>query len=451
MTPTQLLVSICLLLGIALGTGNAGPEFVATAREDIAIRFNAEGAELLAHAQFPEAETRFLMAQAACGECRALAPILNNLGSVYLRNKSLGTDRLKKAIEFYRRALVIRETQDGSESLALLTVLNNLTLAYGDLADNSSALGIARRAWKLVQENDSTETMEGANVESRLGNLLLSLGELSEARKLLSLALQTREKLLGPNDVLVASSLNDLSVAASHAGRLKEAGELAMKAVAILTATRGQDTSALPSVLNNLGRVRMAQGRTKDGEYYFGAAIGEAEKRFGLGDPAVSIGLTNLAGLLGARGKYEEAERLLDRAMEIDAIAFPAFSDRMAYDLSTAGTVAFKHKDFSRAEELFRRALEIVDQSVPRNPLDSGRISANLGEVYLKQNRIEEAGNAFAAAIQSFNPAAGDAELLPVLVRYASTLRTQQRFAEAAGIDARAMKIRVQAALRASD
>ncbi len=112
--------------------------------------------------------------------------------------------------------------------------------------------------------------------------------------------------------------------------------------------------------------------------------------------------------------------------------------------------MAFDRKKYAEAEKLFQQSLTILIRRFPAPQTDIGRATANLAEVYVRENRFTEAANAFDEALTILERTLGpdNPELAPTMEHYAQVLRAQQDFAKAASLEARVMKIRVTRTLK---
>jgi tetratricopeptide (TPR) repeat protein len=390
------------------------------------------------------AETELTRAIEACGKCPDLPALLNNLGGLYHTQ-----GRYKLAAPLYEKALGLREAEGGMTALALLPPLNNLALLYRDTADYKRAREFAERAVSIVQLTRASESAEGAASYANLGAILEVQGQTREAEERLEHALAIREKLFGPIDISVADTLSDLALAKRLEGRIGAAIQLYRRALSIYEQPFRQSRN-FATTLNNLAQALVQNGDLKEAEVFFHRAIAEAERQFGPEHPNVAAALTNLASLQLSRRRFKAAEDLLSRAEAIDRQSFPAAHPRIAHDLRLEASLAFERKRYSAAEKLLDEASSILTERLPATHPDLGILAAELGNVYLKEGRRDEAEAAFARAVAILEQAWGrdDPRLVPTLEPYAQLLRAHENYAAAAGIDARIMKIRVTQALK---
>ena len=257
-----------------------------------------------------------------CG-CIAAAPVLNELPQDLIRAALLGLD------------------------------------PRANLQDVALAEARCRRALALVD----TDSSDAAAAHSILGGLLESEGRFVEAQNELEMALAVRERVFGPDDPLVAETLDKLGLVYRQRGFLERAEALYRRAIGILSSRPA--AVELGAALNNLGNLLAARGRVAEGEVSLRQAIEVWEKLLGPEHPNIAAALSNLSSLERTRHRYAEAERLLAQALEMDRKLLPANSVRIGLDLNNAGSLMAARKHYADAEAALRDSLTILRGGLP--------------------------------------------------------------------------------------
>jgi tetratricopeptide (TPR) repeat protein len=338
------------------------------------------------------------------------------------------------------------QTDDNDPDLPRLLCRMAMFAQYS--IDMSAAEKLVRHGLTLFARNNTLETADGAACLTTFAGVLEWKSQRKQEQQELEHALAIRERLFGPNHILVGDTLNRLGLAHFHQGRMTEAEQLHQRAVEIL---RMQAPSTdLAAALNNLGNVMSAVGRQKEAEDRIREATSIWEALGGPDDPSVAAGLTNLGVLLQARKQYDEAARVLSRARKIDEKAFPATHPRIGMDLNAAGVLAAARKNYPEAEALLVRSVAILEGSLSPQHLETGQVLLNLGEVYRLQKKMEQAGDAFKRGLAAVTLAWGpdDTRLPQWMEKLAVVLRAQEDFAGAEQLEMRATRIRVTRAIR---
>ena len=311
----------------------------------------------------------------------------------------------------------------------------------------SEAEKVVRLGLTLLARNDVAETADAAICLITLARILESKGQLKQSVQELKQALAIRERLFGPNHLLVADTLNLLGLALYHQGLMADAEQCYGAAVEIL---RKQAPSMdLAAALSNLGNAISAQGRLREGEERTREALSIWESVAGPDDPSVAVGLTNLAVLLQARKQYEEAALLLNRARNIDEKKYPANHPRIGMDLNAAGVLAMARKNYREAEDLLFRSATIVEKALPSQDPEKGQVLLNLGEAYRLEKKMGPAADALNRGLTTVMAAWDPNDIrLPIWMdKLALVLRSQEEFAAAQDLEIRADRIRTTHAL----
>jgi tetratricopeptide (TPR) repeat protein len=151
----------------------------------------------------------------------------------------------------------------------------------------------------------------------RMGAHLRHSGDLPGAEEALERALAIRRRLLWPDRVAVASSLNNLGLVLQEDGRLDEAGDRLEEALDIYARQLGPDHPDTATALDNLAGVRRDQGELDAARLLFEQAVEVRERAHGPHDPTTAISLNNLAGVVGELHDVDGACSLYERALAI--------------------------------------------------------------------------------------------------------------------------------------
>jgi tetratricopeptide (TPR) repeat protein len=248
------------------------------------------------------------------------------------------------------------------------------------------------------------------------------------------------EERNGGDAVRLATALNGLGVVYRKQNKPEPAARTLERARSVLHESNAKEAALIPVVLHNLGRVCVEQNNWDKAEKLFREAI----RRWSPDSPGLSAGLESLADLLIARGKLKDAADLQRRALELDQARFPAGHLRIALDLNNAGALEAARRRYPQAEELLRRAVEMMEA---RHTEDSALADAlgNLAEVLRRQKKLPEAEQVYAraTAILSNLWGANDPRLLSWRQQQARVLRAREDFAGAERLEMESMRVHV--------
>jgi tetratricopeptide (TPR) repeat protein len=194
------------------------------------------------------------LADAILGDSLAFAAVAQNLAVTY---KYTGDFAAAEAL--YLRALRIAEAHGAHVVVAVICHnLGGLAHARGEYA-----VGIewARRGLAL-RERNAPDAVAVAADRGALAALLLEVGEVDEADRLLRAARDTFVAVLGAQHLEVAIVEGNLAAISLRRGHLLEAERLARAAVDSKQAALGSDHPTLAPTLITLGTIRRRQGQS---------------------------------------------------------------------------------------------------------------------------------------------------------------------------------------------
>ena len=202
----------------------------------------------------------------------------------------------------------------------------------------------------LPQAKAAAQLIKEYGIESRRASRLLNeaayfLGEraqYSEAEPLYQRALAIHEKVLWPDHLDTAISLNNLAKIYDHQRRYEEAELLYQRALAIQEKVLGPEHHGMAPSLNNLALHYHDQRRFSEAEPLAQRALAIRENVLRPNHPDVAISLNNLAAFYHDQRRYGEAEPLLQRALAIREKALMPGDPDLAMSLPPA-KIEFPH------------------------------------------------------------------------------------------------------------
>jgi CHAT domain-containing protein/tetratricopeptide (TPR) repeat protein len=180
----------------------------------------------------------------------------------YLANLYIEKGDYPHAEALLQRAMEINEKLPNPDQMLIATLLNNLAEVYNAQHDHAKAEPLHLRAIAIA-ERVKPDSVDLATFLNNLG-VMYSSAAPKKARPLLERALAIREKLLGPNNAEVGSSVNNLALLSWREGDTKQATQLLLRSLAIVEATHGPTHPQVAGVLNNLAFLYQAMGNTQE-------------------------------------------------------------------------------------------------------------------------------------------------------------------------------------------
>ncbi len=285
-----------------------------------------------------------------------------------------------------------------------------------------------------------------ADLYETLGTIQRQLGRFDRADSLLTLSLERRRSLAGPDDPDLSRGLIALAHLRTDQARFPEADSLARAAIGILErasgATRRQRAGAheaLAEVEEQAGNYREAiaaleraitiAGPVTDttaelasrwyslaNNYYYAGVRDTAEllnqrvlalwtRAYGEHHPLVADVVINLGAIEQDRGRYPEAERHYQRGTGIMERWYGPDHPRTAAAIAMLGRVALLQQQRDRADTLIRRALAIRRRVLGPHHPRVGLMLNELANIAFGRERLVEAESLFVAAIEAYQGA----------------------------------------------
>ena len=223
----------------------------------------------------------------------------------------------------------------------------------------------------------------GLDLAKRLNSLGVEAwerGDLAKAEQYHRQALEIRQKL-APGSLDLAESYNNLGDTEQQLGDLARAEKYERRALAIRQA-QAPDSLAVAETFHSLGRVTMDQGDLAQAEKYFQQSR-DLSQKLAPESRELALDLIGLANLAGRRGDLTKQEEFLHQASGLEGTLTAA--DR-ATIFQGLGNVCLQRGQPDKAEQYFRRALEIRQRLLPDSlPFaisltEIGSLAANRGD-----------------------------------------------------------------------
>lgn len=270
-----------------------------------------------------------------------------------------------RAIEQAEQSLTLRRELYRAGDARIADSLLALSQALVETRDYVRAREGLNEALRIYEDEKGARRVELATTKQEL-----SVVESGEGRRDASLALQREalavfEQALGPNHLDTAAARLTLAHNLEVAGQYAEAESQYLQTLATLQNALGPEHSRVAQVHRDLAGLLDRTGRAAEADRQFLHAIAIQRKVYGETHPALAHTLFSHAILLMGQRRFEEADRALAQTLRI----YPADSYRAAQSRRYLG------------------------------------LSLNL------QERYDEAGGEFKAAIAGFNKIGGAAEI----------------------------------------
>jgi tetratricopeptide (TPR) repeat protein len=222
-------------------------------------------------------------------------------------------------------------------------------------------LSPARSCADLI-EKWQMDILEGAFLLYTVGSYLDDRGEYHEAQTYYERTLAIDRKVLGEENIVTSSCLNNLGVVNYNQGKYIEAKTYLQQALAIRRKLLGEEHSETARTLNNLANVHDDQGKYEEAKKLYQQALAIRRKVLRKEHPQTATCLNNLANVYLTQGKYEEAEDLYQQALAIYSKVLRKEHADTALSLLGLANVYFNQNRYEDAISFYQQALTISQE-----------------------------------------------------------------------------------------
>ena len=276
----------------------------------------------------------------------------------------------------------------------------------------SSANAIGNEDVAFTSDSDATgytTAAEEIRVQFLVGNAahLREQGQYDQAAPLLAEALSLAERISKDDDVLVASTLNQIGMLDKYAGRFDEGEQAYQRALAIVEeAEKNNPTISLELLLadiyHNLGGLDHARERYAHGEPFARRSVEIRERLLGPDNPDTTADIAALAALLEGQGKYEEAEKLYLHVLAVFKRMYGLESYDVAVNLNNLAALYFAEGKISEAHKLYEDSLRIKETMLGPSHPDIAMTLNNLAVLEKQSGDLNAAREHYRRAIAIF-------------------------------------------------
>jgi tetratricopeptide (TPR) repeat protein len=364
------------------------------------------------------------------------------LAAANLASTDLALGRAAAAVAGYREALRSSEARGERDPLFRL-ILRQLADALHQLGEHAEARQHLDRLARLLERDGTPDADALARLRMSMANSEIAFGQSAKAESLY------RQVLAGPSKDLGirAAALDGLGESSLTRGKTADAEKAFAQALSLWTSL-GQPVRAA-STANRLGIRWLTERKPRRALPYLRQALAVFEAK-GINGVWLVSTLNNLGQAHRFAGDTKEALHYYARAIETAKRDLGADHSMAAAIAVNVGDFALSRKKYDEAESHLRRALHIDERRLGHDHPDVARDLARLASLHLKQKQYSAANAELgdALAILDRCGAAVTAEHAGWFELRAGLLRGAENYAEAARLEAEAMRIRVKLALR---
>ncbi|MFM2066147.1 MAG: hypothetical protein RLZZ584_1056 [Pseudomonadota bacterium] len=285
--------------------------------------------------------------------------------------------------------------------------LNDQVIQLAGQGRAANAIPLAEKALALRQKALGLNHPITATSLNNLASLYRETGDYGKAELLFLRALAIRDKALGADHPDTAISQSNLADLYQATGAYTKAEPLFLRALATNEKSLGADHPHTATALNNLATLYENTGDYVKAEPLYLRALAITEKALGADQPATATSLNNLASLYQKTGDYAKPEPLYLRALAIKEKALGADHLATATSLNNLAGLYEVTGDYTKAEPLYLRALAVTEKAQGADHRHTAARLNNLASLYISTGAYDKAEPLFLRALAVYEKALG--------------------------------------------
>jgi CHAT domain-containing protein/Tfp pilus assembly protein PilF len=221
----------------------------------------------------------------------------------------------------------------------------------------------------------------------------------AEARVPLERALEIREMVLGPDDLLVAETLGTLAIAYESTGDYASAEPLKLRALRIMEKALGPNHPRVARELTGLGGFYREMGDELKAEEMYRRSFAIFEKTGQTENPVVATLLNDLGSVYYAKGDYPNAAKYFDRSRTLWETLLGPDNFHIAASYTHLGRVAYDAGDYAKAEAMFKHALTLAEKGLGQEHTSVTPYLNDLADTYCTTGDYEKGERLYERAL----------------------------------------------------
>jgi non-specific serine/threonine protein kinase/serine/threonine-protein kinase len=329
------------------------------------------------------------------------AAVRRSIGGTYMH---LGL--LDEAEQHLEQSWALLRTTPGAEDLERVAVLDDL----GQIRVRQGDPGAAEELYRLALALADTAGLssDGGAGESTVNGVLNDLGlalrdmdRIDEAAEVLEVLAASERRMRAPDDVELASTLNNLALVKRAQGDIGGAIALFEETLGVLRGAFGERHVYVATVMESIGSLEQRMGRYAAADSFMTAALDMRREILGDRHRDIANGLNALGLLHTETGESDEADTYFQEALAMSLDMYGEGHPLTASVLNNIGVLHLQRDEATQAEAAFRRALSIREDVLGERHRYTLNTRANLAAAILLSGRAEEAAALAGEAVQA--------------------------------------------------
>ena len=311
------------------------------------------------------------------------------LGKVHHRSGNI-----RYALDFFCAAVTARDSRLGRKSLRINDAESFLQvgLLQQEAGEFRHALNSFEECLRIRRQVVKEDDPSLAELLFYIANLLREVGDLDLAQTRFEEALTLLEKTGSEESAEIADVLFSLGVLQTEKQQFSTALDFYLRALQIRKLDPQSTKIVIAEILNNIGLVYFGMKEYDKAQVYHAEALESMIEELGDNHDDVAFCWHSLGATYVETGQLAEALKCFDRAVKIE---------RTELYLQSLGVCLVQMNDNENAYVCLHEALQMKELDYESNDDDLAEINRNLGTIWLRKGKYEEALKRYDAALKS--------------------------------------------------
>ncbi len=256
--------------------------------------------------------------------------------------------------------------QEETETLA--SVFHNIGYGYYYMGDYDKALEYFGKALEIRESKLGKDHPSTATTYNNIAKVFMALGNYVKALEYLEKDMEISESKLGKDHTDTATTYNDIALVYSNMCDYGKSLMYYEKAKDIYESKLGKDHPYTATTYNNIALVYKAKGDYDNALEYYGKALEISESKLGKDHPDTATTYNNIAGVYYANGDYDKALEYYEKDMKISESKLGKDHPDTATTYNNIAGVYYAKGDYDKAWEYYMKAFRILLNTIKNHP-----------------------------------------------------------------------------------
>ena len=296
-----------------------------------------------------------------------------------------------KALEWFQQVLVVREKVLGTEHPDTITTYNNIANVYDNQGYYSKALEWFQKVLPIREKLLGKEHPDTGKTYFGIAGVFYSQGDYAKALEWYQKDLIICEKVLGKEHPDTAMTYMAIANVLNCHGDYKKALEWNYKALVVFVKVLGTEHLRTAYAYDNIADIYYRQGNYTKALELYNMDIAISERVLGTEHPYTATTYDSVAYVYYCMGDYFQALKFYQKALAIREKGLgKRHPDTAATNIGIANVYCTQGK-FSKSMELYQDALDIIEKVLGYNNLTTVAAYFSIANVYYCQGDYDKA------------------------------------------------------------